>query len=89
MVGGSGLGAVCKCVSTARGFWRGMEGNNSFVMNLPDFLESRTELVPGLGRCPGEGNGNQSSILVWIIPWTEEPGGLQPMGSQSRIQVSD
>ena len=55
---GSGLGAVCKCVSTARGFWRGMEGNNSFVMNLPDFLESRTELVPGLGRCPGEGNGN-------------------------------
>ena len=24
----------------------------------------------------------QSSILVWEIPWTEEPGGLQPMGSQ-------
>ena len=23
-----------------------------------------------------------SSILVWRIPWTEEPGGLQPMGSQ-------
>ena len=23
-----------------------------------------------------------SSILVWIIPWTEEPGGLQSMGSQ-------
>ena len=23
-----------------------------------------------------------SSILVWKIPWTEEPGGLQPMGSQ-------
>ena len=45
-------------MSTARGFWRGMEGSNSFVMSLPDFLESRTELVPGLGRCPGEGNGN-------------------------------
>ena len=23
-----------------------------------------------------------SSILAWEIPWTEEPGGLQPMGSQ-------
>ena len=22
------------------------------------------------------------SILAWIIPWTEEPGGLQSMGSQ-------
>ena len=23
-----------------------------------------------------------SSILDWEIPWTEEPGGLQPIGSQ-------
>ena len=23
-----------------------------------------------------------SSILAWTIPWTEEPGGLQTMGSQ-------
>ena len=23
-----------------------------------------------------------SSVLVWRIPWTEEPSGLQPMGSQ-------
>ena len=23
-----------------------------------------------------------SSILTWKIPWTEEPGGLQSMGSQ-------
>ena len=22
-----------------------------------------------------------SSTLAWKIPWTEEPGGLQPMGS--------
>ena len=25
-----------------------------------------------------------SSILAWRIPWTEEPGGLQSMGLQSR-----
>ena len=24
-----------------------------------------------------------SSILAWRIPWTEEPGGLQSMGSQN------
>ena len=30
-----------------------------------------------------------SSILAWKIPWTEEPGGVQSMGSQSRTQLSD
>ena len=30
-----------------------------------------------------------SSILAWRIPWTEEPGGLQSMGSQSRTRLSD
>ena len=29
------------------------------------------------------------SILAWRILWTEEPGGLQSMGSQSQIQLSD
>ena len=29
-----------------------------------------------------------SSILAWKIPWTEEPGGLQSMGFQSRTQLS-
>ena len=31
----------------------------------------------------------QSSILAWRISWTEEPGGLQSMRSQSCIQLSD
>ena len=30
-----------------------------------------------------------SSILVWEIPWTEEPGGLQSMGHESQIQLSN
>ena len=29
-----------------------------------------------------------SSFLAWKIPWTEEPGGLQSMGPQSRAQLS-
>ena len=30
-----------------------------------------------------------SSILAWRVPWTEEPGGLQPMGSQKSWTLSD
>ena len=30
-----------------------------------------------------EGMAAHSSVLAWRIPWTEEPGGLQAMGSQS------
>ena len=44
-------------------------------------------LVPGSGRSPGEGNNTHSSILAWGIPWTEESGGLQSMGSQSRKRL--
>ena len=29
-----------------------------------------------------EETATHSSILAWEIPWTEEPGGLQSMGSQ-------
>ena len=29
-----------------------------------------------------EGKATHSSILAWRIPWMEEPGGLQSLGSQ-------
>ena len=38
--------------------------------------------IPRLGRCPGRGHATNSSIFAWRIPWTEEPGRLQSMGSQ-------
>ena len=38
--------------------------------------------IPGLGRSPGEGNGNPLQYSCWEIPWTEEPGRLQFTGSQ-------
>ena len=38
--------------------------------------------IPGSGRSSGEENGNHSSVLAWEIPWTEESGGLQSIGSQ-------
>ena len=44
-------------------------------------------LIPGLGRSPEKEMATHSSILAWEIPWTEEPGGLQPMGSQRVIFI--
>ena len=40
--------------------------------------------VPSLGGEDPleEGTETHSSIPTWRIPWTEEPGGLQSMGSQ-------
>ena len=38
--------------------------------------------IPGSGRSPGRGHSNPSIIAAWRIPWTEEPGGLQSIGSQ-------
>ena len=45
-------------------------------------------LIPALGRSPREKTATHSSILAWRIPWTEEPGELQSMGSQ-RVGLND
>ena len=51
------------------------------VKNLPAVQEM---WVQSLGwEDPLENRmATHSSILAWSIPWTEEPGGLQSMGSQ-------
>ena len=36
-----------------------------------------------------KGMATQSSTLAWRIPWTEEPGGLQSMGSQEMDTVTN
>ena len=38
--------------------------------------------VPGSGEPLGLEMATHSSVLAWKIPWTEEPGGLQSVGSQ-------
>ena len=54
------------------------------VKNLPASAADTRDagLIPESGRSPGVGNGNPLSILAWKIPWTEEPGRLQSIGSQ-------
>ena len=39
--------------------------------------------ISGLGRSPGESDGNPLQYsFAWRIPWTEKPGGLQSMGAR-------
>ena len=44
------------------------------VKNMPEMQETQV-------RSLEEEMAIHSSILAWKVPWTEEPGGLQSMGS--------
>ena len=54
------------------------------VKNLPDNAGDIKDAgsILGLGRSPGEGHGNPLQYSCLEISWTEEPGGLQSIGSQ-------
>ena len=54
-----------------------------WVKNLPSIQETHETRVQSLGQeDPLEkGMATHSSILAWEIPSTEEPGGLQSLGS--------
>ena len=51
------------------------------VKNLPAVQEIWVQSL-GWEDPLEKGTAAHSSILAWRIPWTEEPGGLQSMGSQ-------
>ena len=51
------------------------------VKKLPAILETQVQ-SQGWEDTLEKGMATHSSILAWRIPWTEEPGGLQSMGSQ-------
>ena len=50
------------------------------VKNLP---AGDLGLTPGSGRTSEKEIASHYSIPAWRIPWTEEPGRLQSMGSQT------
>ena len=54
------------------------------VKNLPASAGDRRDVgsIPESGRSPEEGMKTHPSVLPWRVPWTEEPGGLQSIGSQ-------
>ena len=49
--------------------------------NLPTTQETQVQSLDEEDPLE-ESMATHSSILAWRIPWTEEPGGLQSMGSQ-------
>ena len=62
------------------GFPRG-----SAVKNLPAMQELQETQVQSLGQQDllEKGMTTHSSILAWRISWTEEPGGLQSVGTEA------
>ena len=60
-----------------------------WVKNMPAMQETQETWAQSLGREDPleEEMATCSSILAWRIPWTEEPGGLQSMGSQRAWEI--
>ena len=58
-------------------------------MNNPSVMWETQVRSPGQEDPLEKRMATHSSVLAWRIPWTEEPGRLQPMGSQSWTRLSD
>ena len=71
---------VCYPVNNSRGKRSSIPPHpgGSVVKNPP----ANSGSIPGLRRSPEKEMATHSSILAWRIPWTEEPGRLQSMGSR-------
>ena len=65
------------------GWGRGASPGGPVIKNLPANVGDAGDTVWSLGQEDPlvEAMATHSSILAWRIPWTEEPGGLQSMGS--------
>ena len=59
------------------------------VKNLPASAGEAGDPFRSLGQEDPleEGMAAHPSLLAWRIPWTEEPGGLQSTGLQSRTEL--
>ena len=55
--------------------------NSSMTKNLPAMQEMQVQSLAQEDPLE-EGMATYSNILAWEILWTEEPGGLQSVGSQ-------
>ena len=76
--------SLCPCLSVSTSI------RASLVAQMVKILPARgeTQVQPLGWEDPlEEGMAVHSSILAWRIPWTEEPGGLQSMGSQSQTHT--
>ena len=71
--------------SSSSNLWNGVprwHSGKEFACQLRRYKRHRFK--PWVGKIPWSGKmATHSSILAWKIPWTEEPGGLSSMGSES------
>ena len=58
------------------------------IKNPPAMQETQVQSL-GWEDPLEKGMATHSSIPAWRIPWTEEPGRLQPMEMQSQTRLSD
>ena len=68
------ISVICSRLPIIDGFPVGSDNN------LPAMQETQVRSL-GWEDPLEKGMATHSSILAWRIPWTEEPGGLQSMGS--------
>ena len=64
------------------GFPGGASGKEPHAKDMRD-----VGLITGTGRFPGGGHATHYSIVAWRIPWIEEPGRLQSIGSHRVSQT--
>ena len=88
---GSNKELLIECIFKIYLFLIGGFPSGSVVKNPRAVQEIQEMWVRSLGQENSleKGMASHSSILAWRIPWTEEPGGLHSMGSQSWMQLSD
>ena len=70
-----------------------------YIYNIASLVAQRLKHLPPMWETQVQSLGREdplekemathTSILAWRIPGTEEPGGLQSMGSQSWTRLSD
>ena len=72
---------IMGCLDTLRGFPGGSVAKNP-PTNAGDAGDSGS--IPGLRWSFRGGNGTHSSVLLWEVPWTEEPGRYSARGCRVR-----
>ena len=79
------------CQSHYCEFYNMVKASGNSEKELPRWLSGKKSAcnaghADDMGSIPGsgkeEGTVTHSSVLAWRIPWTEQPSGLQPIGSK-------
>ena len=69
-------------MQTSRIFFSVIMSNQLLLLTYLSALINTEHVITVIcAQSPEKAMAPHSSILAWKIPWTEEPGGLQSMGS--------